>query len=207
MALFDQRERSHIEDAIKRVEQTTSGEIVVVSVAASDAYNDIRLLYGVAGSFIAAALLHLARPELSVATLLWLQVAIGIVLWLLLGSPALLRPLLPGGRAHACTERRARLEFLEHRVFETRDRTGVLVLLSELERQVVMLGDSGIYAQLQEQGFQAYVDRVIAAIRGGRAAAGLVEVIDDLGKLLAEKFPIRPDDTNELPNTVQQEDR
>jgi putative membrane protein len=207
MALFDSTQLARIEEAIRKVEETTAGEIVVVSVPRSDTYQDIRLLYGSTFAFVAAALLHLAWPELAVAWLLWAQVGIGVLAWLTLGQPFLLRPLLPAAYAHACVERRARLEFLEQRVFETRDRTGVLILLSELERQVFMLGDSGIYRQLQQQGFQSYVDRIVAAIRGGRAADGVCEVTVDLGQLLAEKFPRRPDDTNELPNTVQQEDR
>ena len=207
MALFDSGQLARIEAAIRTVEQTTAGEIVVVSVPRSDAYQDVRLLYANAFALVGAALLHLVWPELAVAWLLWGQVGIALLVWFALGWPALLRPLLPEAYAHACVERRARLEFLEQRVFETRDRTGVLMLISELERQVFTLGDSGIYRQLQQQGFQVYVDRVIAAIRSGRAADGVCEVIEDLGRVLAEKFPRRPDDTNELPDAVQQENR
>jgi putative membrane protein len=207
MALFDSAQLAKIELAVSQVEQKTAGEIVVVSVPRSDEYQAVRFMYASATALVAAALLHLIWPELAVAWLLWAQVGVAVLTWLAFGRPALLRPLLPAGYAHSCVARRARLEFLEHRVFETRDRTGVLMLLSELERQVFMLGDSGIYSQLQEQGFQAYVDRVVAAIRGGRAADGVCEVIGDLGTVLAAKFPIRPDDTNELSNAVRQEKR
>ena len=207
MALFDSTQLTRIEDAIRQVEQSTAGEIVVVSVARSNSYQDVRLLYAGAFAFVGAALLHFVWPELAVAWLLWAQIGLAGLVWLVLGQPALLRPLLPDAYAHHCVERRARLEFLEQRVFETRDRTGVLMLISELEHQVFMLGDSGIYQQLQQQGFQVYVDRVIAAIRGGRAAEGVCEVIADVGRVLAEKFPRRPDDTNELPDAVQQEER
>ena len=48
---------------------------------------------------------------------------------------------------------------------------------------------------------------IVEAIRGGRAADGVCEVIGELGQVLAAQFPRRADDQNELPNTVKQEDR
>jgi putative membrane protein len=205
MALFDQAARARIEAAIAAVEERSASEIVVVSVLRCDDYHDIRVIYGAALALGGAAIVHAFAPQLAVAWLLWLEAALVAIAWLALGVPALLRPLLPHDRVEHSVARRGKLEFLEHRVFETRDRTGILILVSELERRVLMLGDAGIYAQLKADGFQVYVDRIVLAIRGGRAADGVCEVIADAGKLLAEKFPVRPDDQNELPNTVQQE--
>ncbi|HKU40233.1 MAG TPA: hypothetical protein VJR89_18865, partial [Polyangiales bacterium] len=154
-----------------------------------------------------ATVLHLMAPGLGIGWLFWLEVAGGTLLWLALNAPPLLRPLLPATRAELRVAQRARLEFLDNRVYDTRDRTGVLIFLSELEHQVVILGDAGIYERLKAEGFAAYVERVIAAIRAGRAADGVCEVIADLGKQLAQQFPPRADDQNELPNAVREPDR
>ena len=205
MALFDQAALKRIETAIAAVEESTAGELVVVSVLRSDDYHDVRLAYGAACGLAGAAIVHALLPDLATWGLLWLEAGLVALVWFALRASALLRPLLPYGRAQVSVGRRTSLEFLAHRVFETRDRTGILILISELERRVFMLGDSGIYAQLKADGFQVYVDRIVAAIRGGRAADGVCEVIADVGRVLAEKFPVRPDDRNELPNAVQQE--
>jgi putative membrane protein len=205
MAVFDQAARDRIEAVIASVEARSASEIVVVSVLRSDDYHDVRLLYGSALALGGAAIAHALLPQLAVSWLLWLEAALIGIAWFSLGFPTLLRPLLPHGRAEESVGRRSKLEFLEHRVFETRDRTGILILISELERRVFMLGDAGIYAQLKADGFQIYVDRIVGAIRDRRAADGVCEVIADAGLLLSEKFPIRPDDRNELPDTVQQE--
>lgn len=207
MALLDEAARSRIEAAIRAVEQRTAGEIVVVSVPRSDDYDDARLLYGAAAALVAAGAVHWFRPELAFVWLLWLQAIVMALGWWLLGWAPLLRRLLPSSRMQEAAQRRAREEFLEHNVFATRDRSGVLLLLSELEHQVVLLGDAGVHERVQTSGWQHHVQHMVRAIRERRPADGVCEVIAELGALLAEQFPARADDSNELSNTVQQEDR
>ena len=77
-----------------------------------------------------------------------------------------------------------------------------MILLSELEHRVVILGDSGIHALVGESGWREHVDRIVARIHEGRAAEGVLETIAVLEPLLAEHAPRRADDQNELANTV-----
>jgi putative membrane protein len=167
----------------------------------------VRLAYGVAVALGGAALVHMFVPALAVGFLLWIEAFFVVVAWLAFDIPALLRLLVPHNRAEFAVVRRAQLEFLQRRVYDTRDHTGVLILLSELEHQVTILGDSGIYAQLKAEAFSGYVDRIVNAIRANKAADGVCEVIGDLGVRLAEMLPPRSDDTNELPDAVVQEKR
>lgn len=204
MALFDSAGRQRIEAAIREAERSTAGEFVVVSVPRCDAYHAVRLAYAAALALGVAALVHVLHPLIPIGLLLWLEAAVAVVLWFALNIPALLRVVLPEGPAEFRAAARARIEFLSHRVYDTRDHTGVLIFLSELEHQVVILGDAGIYERVQASGFQAHVDRVVAAVRAGRAADGVCEVIGELGKLLAAEFPPRADDTNELSNAVRE---
>jgi putative membrane protein len=60
---------------------------------------------------------------------------------------------------------------------------------------------------VQISGWQQHVQHVVSAIRAGRAADGVCEVIAELGQVLAAQFPPRADDRDELPNVVKQEDR
>lgn len=104
--------------------------------------------------------------------------------------------------------RRAGMAFLEEEIFATRDRTGILIFLSLFEHRVVILGDSGINARVEEADWQGIVDDLAAGIRAGRAAGALVEAIGRCGELLERKgVEIRPDDTDELADDLRLKDR
>jgi putative membrane protein len=204
MALFDADGRARVERAIHEIEQRTRGEILVLEVDRAEPYRDLRLLYAGGLALAAAALVHLAWPELQVQWLLWLELGVAAAVYPLLAVGALLRPLLPKVRADQAAEQRAELEMVEHGVLSTRDRTGVLILLCELEHRVVILGDQGIHAHVQ-QGWQAHVDTIVASIRRGRAADGVSEVITALGAVLAAHLPPGADNPDELTNAVRSE--
>jgi putative membrane protein len=207
MALFDPAASARIEAAIHAVEQNTAGEIVVVAVPKSDRYHDVRLLYGAACALAVAAGVHLLRPDLSVGLLFWLELVVFIGVFAAFAWPPLLRVLVPDARLDEAALRRAREEFLEHGVFATRDRSGVLLFVSELEHRVVLLGDEGIHERVQVSGWETHVRHVVEAVRAGKPADGVCQVIEELGAVLAQEFPPRPDDRDELPNTVKQEKR
>jgi putative membrane protein len=206
MPIFDTEARQRIETAIARVEQHTAAEIVVIAVPASDRYHELRALYGSALALASAAVVHWVWPGVAVVGLLWLEIGVGALGFFALGWAPLLRLLVPRARALHAVERRAREKFLEHEIFATRDRSGVLLLLSELEQNVVILGDVGIHGQVQQSGWQQHVERIVAAIRAGRPADGVCEVISALGEVLAAGLPQRADDRNELPNAVEQDE-
>lgn len=92
--------------------------------------------------------------------------------------------------------------FQELDMHRTRDRNGVLIYLSVGDRKVAVIGDSGIDAVVG-QGF--WVD-VVAMLKihlaGGRRADGLCEAVHSIGEKLVRYFPLKADDTNELPNTI-----
>jgi putative membrane protein len=113
-----------------------------------------------------------------------------------------LRLIVPRWAREQAVRDKVRLLFLELGVTETRDRSGVLIYLSELERRVEVLGDRGIYEQLGREAWQKLVGELTKSIHGGRAAEGLTRLIEQLGAELVARFPVRPGDTNELPNEV-----
>jgi putative membrane protein len=207
VTVLDKAAEQRIEEAIAEVERTTASEIVVVTVPASDSYHDVRLLYAAACAPAVAALCHAAWPELHVPWLLWLQLPVAIVVMLASAAPGLVRLLVPASRMSAAAERRAHEEFLRQSIFATRERTGLLILLSELERRVVILGDKGIHAHVQDAGWNEHVKQIVRAIHDGDPARGVCDVIRAMGGILAEKLPVRPDDRNELPDAVRRPER
>jgi putative membrane protein len=203
--LLSSDEKQRIEAAIGALERRTAAEVVVAVVPHSGrpwlARATAAFGLGLAG---AAAYLEWFRvPEP-----LWaLVVEVGVVLasFALLGWQPLERLLVTPRVAARDVMERAFAIFTQRGLSRTKGHTGVLILLSELERRVVILGDEAIHARVGEQGWQAYIDRIVDAIKRGQAARGVEEVLRDLTPLLAEIAPPSDANDNELPDRVLDE--
>jgi uncharacterized membrane protein len=67
---------------------------------------------------------------------------------------------------------------------------------------VVILGDSGLHAQVGEQGWQRHVALLVQRIREGQTVKGVLEVLAEIETSAGSMFPQREHDTNELPDAV-----
>lgn len=199
MALFTDRDRTQISEAIAQAERNTSGEIVAVVADASDDYTFIPLLW--------AALAALAVPApLLVFTLLplpWVYLA-QLLTFLAVAAAAQWRPLrirlVPRGVKRARAHRHAVEQFLAQNLHTTSARTGVLIFVSLAERYAEVIADAGIYAKAPPEAWDGIVSDLTGRIARGEAAAGFVSAVTACGKLLAAHFPPGSADENELPN-------
>lgn len=139
----------------------------------------------------------------------WAVIAIGLGAGLVgVGLSAYLPPLqraLAGADLlDETVHRRALQFFVEEEVFDTRDRTGILLFVSLWEHRIEVLGDTGINERVEPDEWGEVVDRIRAGIRTDNLTKGLVEAIDMCGRLLERKgVGVRPDDQNELSDTVR----
>lgn len=208
LSLFSDSDLRRIEGAIREAEARTRGEIVAAAVRASGAYPG--------AAWAAACLGALSALLLLLAVHRWADLwGLGAPLWALLAasagaaagylagasSDALKRLLTADEVLDRQVTLAARGAFVDHEVFATRDRSGVLVYLSLLERRVVVLGDSGIEAHVDPGEWDDIVAGIVRGIREGRAADALVEAIGRVGEILDRRgLERRPDDVDELPN-------
>jgi len=202
MSLLSETDTAEIEKAVQRIESKTSTELVVAVVERSHDYAGPRALFAFGWTLATTLAVHYFFEELSSWWLIPLQFPIGLALYALLGVPALRRLTVPRALAEEAVQARAFALFAERGLHRTRDRTGLLLLLSELEHRVVILGDSGIHELVGDSGWKEHVDRVVARVREGKAAQGILESLDALEPLLAQKAPRRHDDENELEDRV-----
>lgn len=200
--ILSEEERSRLASLIAEVERSTAGEIVLVLARRSAAYGSFRLAWAALLALGASAVVHVCFPEMPGSFLLAMQGPLGLLFWWGLGWPGLLRRITPRREQQLAVSDRVKQLFLERGVTETRDRSGVLIFLSELEHRVEILGDRGIHEHLGAEAWQKMVGDLVGAIGGGNAAQGLSAIIERIGRELAAKFPPRPDDTNELPDEV-----
>jgi putative membrane protein len=104
------------------------------------------------------------------------------------------------------TRRRAETAFLEEEVFNTRQRTGIMIFISFFEHEVIVMADKGISKVVDQKEWDAMVRGIIEHIKKGKITDGIVSAIGRCGDLLLEKgFIIDPDDVNELGDDLRLE--
>ncbi|MEW6508757.1 MAG: TPM domain-containing protein [Bacteroidota bacterium] len=96
----------------------------------------------------------------------------------------------------------AEKEFRKLGMINTRDRTGILLFLLLSERKFYIYADEGINNKVPKDTWDKVRDEIQFQFREGKFAFGLIQGIERVGKILAEHFPVRKDDTNELSNKV-----
>lgn len=203
--LISESDAVRIEAAVAQAEAKAATELVVAVVSRSDDYWRPRVLTSLSWAFAAALALHQFRPDVGVVLLLAVQLVVGLLVYAATSLSALGRPLISRQQAAHAVRRRAFALFAERGIHQTHAHTGLLILLSEYERQVVVLGDSGLKQLIGDAGFKAYADEVIRNVRAGRAADGILEVIRRIENVVAAVSPRGAGNENELPNAVIRE--
>ncbi len=200
---FSREENEKIAATIKTVEAATAGEIAVMVVTASDTYPEGIVL----GGAILGGLTALAITDFFFNDSLWVYIPCVVICSLLAGLilrrlPLLHRLFIPAGQIDRRVEARAAQAFYARGLHKTRDSSGVLFFLSLFERKVWVLADQGIYQKISQAELQTYSHQIVAGIKSGQKTAALCAEISRFGKVIAQHFPVRPDDTNELSNEV-----
>lgn len=200
---FTKEEQQQIEAAVREVEQTTSGEIVPLIVDASYDYPRAEMIGGGTLSLATAIFFSWAFGGESIWVFLPLFL-IGYPLFqvLIRNCPALKRRLIQPAEIDAEVEEKALVSFIEHGLHNTRDNTGILILISLFEHRVQVLADRGINAKVPSDTWDNIVKDVTSGIKDGTACEALCREIRVCGELLTEHFPARHDDTDELPNLI-----
>ncbi|HSN17410.1 MAG TPA: TPM domain-containing protein [Gammaproteobacteria bacterium] len=198
MHKFTDAERAEITQAIQAAEKRTSGEFVAVVARGSDTYRSTALLWAAGLAFILPAPL-LLFSHLRYLGIYQLQVAVFIVLILAFEFlPGLHMALVPKSLRHARTSRLAHAQFYEQGVQLTREHSGVLLFVSLAERYVEIVADKGIHEKIGEQRWRAIVDAFTTKVGAGDVTGGFVSAITACGEAMAEHYPAKPDDIDEL---------
>lgn len=211
MKTFSPADLDRISAAVTSTEQLTSGEIVPYFVSRSDHYHEAAwraaAMCGGAILLISVFLqafsdIWLPLTPLEVTLLALGAGAIGFLLAIFV--PAITRFFAGRETMNHRVQQRAQQAFLSEEVFKTRERTGVLLFLSFLERRVVVLGDRGIDAKVDQNDWDRIVHVVVQAMKDGRSVDGLLEAIEQCGILLAQHgVARRSDDTDELSDNLR----
>ncbi|MFZ7157552.1 TPM domain-containing protein [Avibacterium gallinarum] len=84
----------------------------------------------------------------------------------------------------------------------TEARNGVLIYIAYKDHQCAIIGDEGIHQYVGENFWQAQCTEMTNHFSQKVYTEGVVNIIDNIAQVLAQYFPIQPNDRNELDNEV-----
>ena len=213
-------ERRAVAAAVHAAEAGTAGEIVTIVADRSDAYHDVGLHFAVLAALF-VPLVFAIRPDVMLTLLSGLTSGWGdreaselmlltfavitavflIVRYALAYMPLRLR-LTPKATRRRRVRRRAIELFKVGTEARTAGRTGILIYLSLGEHMAEIVADEAIHAKVAEAEWGEAMAALIAEVREGRIADGMIAAIGRVGALLAQHLPRADDDVNELPDRL-----
>lgn len=204
-----------IKAAVTKAEEKISGEIVPVIVERSSDYaiaNYKASIIGAAFTFLMMVLLDRYVLDEATNTLfydpafIFVVVAVGGVLGAALPQffDRIKRMLVSRSYQDLMTRQTAENAFLEEEVFNTRQRTGIMIFISFFEHEVIVMADQGINKVVDQSQWDQIVQEIIQNMRSGQIVEALEKGIQRCGDILFEKGFIKTDDdTNELHNELR----
>ena len=99
----------------------------------------------------------------------------------------------------------AREQFERLGMTQTRERNAVLIFVAPRAQKFAVIGDKGVHERCGDPFWQTLTQAMRTYFQAQNFTDAVVHAIRETGHLLAQHFPPRPDDRNELPNTVERE--
>ncbi|MEO9474260.1 MAG: hypothetical protein ABJG41_01955 [Cyclobacteriaceae bacterium] len=211
---FTSDEKEQVKQAVKDLEKVSCGEIVPYFVNSSDDYSEVSWYLSSAFGLITTITMgflsytwmlpvHVTPLEVSVVT--FLSIVLGFLTPLIF--PQIKRFIVTRDKQMKRVSQKAAEAFLTERVYQTEEKVGILIFVSQLEHTVLVLGDEGINAKVKPEDWQEVVDAVTYGIKSNQTAKGLVDAIGKCQKLLlAHGFVRKASDYNELDDGLRIED-
>lgn len=214
-------DRERVNAAVTAAESASAGEIVTILADRSDDYDDVALAWSAAVGLLALLALTIA-PDFYLGlyerlTGGWLhewtpRAVFGVALlvtalkfggtWLILLWRPLRLLITPAPIRNARVRARAITCFKVGAERRTHGRTGILVYLSRAEHRAEIVADEAITAKVAPEVWGDAMAAMLAELKQGRLADGLIAAVTRVGAVLAEHFPRADDDQNELPDRL-----
>ena len=193
--LLSKAEADAITATSAQLESRVGVQVIAAIIGKADAHVELpwkAFALGAVLSGLAVVVADLARPQ-------WLTANVALVDTVtILGTgaasallavfvPAYARFFLRSTRRDAEVRRYAEALFLRHELFKTRERNGILILVSCFERKVEILADVGLHRRVSDAEWRPVIARMTPLLRERRFAEALQEGLAAAEELLAAK--------------------
>jgi len=208
--ILNRQERRKLDQRISEAEKVTGAQIVLAVVKRSDSYPEIPWKAFAMGVSVAGLVVFLLDLFFSTwmpqTTLLIAAISatfmVGVLFALLtIGITGLARLFLTENRSQEEVRQYAESVFLDRGLFATSQRTGILVLVSMFERQMIILPDTGLQEFLSRKTIEEIISGMAPILASGDVARALEEGLKGLEKSLAGKIE-DGSPQNELANDI-----
>ncbi len=220
-AMLSDADHSRVSAAVSAAEAHSAGEIVTILTDRSDGYTDVALAWAALAAFTALTFLSVA-PDFALGLydglladwghqwtprqIFALAAAVGILMFLAVLGLQLWQRLkfwlvLPSIKA-ARVRNRAVTCFKVGAERRTHGRTGILIYLSMREHRAEIVADAAIASLVAPEVWGEAMAAMLAELKQGRIADGMIAAVDRVGMVLAEHFPRHENDVNELPDRL-----
>lgn len=221
MPILTTEEHARITAAVAQAESRSSGEIVTIVADRSDGYADVALAWSALAGFLVITLMALfPDPPLRAYEALhgtwnaqWpagevfaTASAVGILTFLIALlvqlSDTVRFALVPGAIKTNRAEARAVDLFRVGAERRTVGRTGILIYLSMREHRAEIVADAAIAEKVEEEVWGEAMAAMLAELKQGRCADGMIAAVGRVGVVLTEHFPADETNRNELPDRL-----
>ncbi len=202
-----------IQASVREAEVSTSGEIALAAIPESSDYSFRELLASVILGAITFTVM-LPFHDAIVAFLdrifwhlpAWYITAFyGIAFFAVTGVsflfanlPAIDRLIVPRAERSRAVYERALRHFTESGVYATKERTGILVFVSLMEKEVRIVADTGISARIAQSEWDSIAHDLALGIKAGKSGDAIVTAVNRCGSILTDNFPAHRENPNEL---------
>lgn len=209
---LSEHERRRLDLRVAETEKRTGTQIVLSVIQRSDAYAELPWKAFALGASVVGLILFLLHWSLYAwypdASLLIVVVGIlagGALLALLtVMMPRFAKLFLSDYRAEVEVQQYAKALFLDRELFATRQRTGVLLLVSLFEHRVVILPDKGLDERLTEDDVNNMIAAMTSLLKRRQIPQAFDAGLDYLARVLTTSSSELHSD--ELPNDIIEEE-
>ncbi len=195
--------KNKIEAKISQIEGKSELEIVPVIVERSSDYYAWRFNLSVMAGIICLYALYLSSPTSIHASHWFFSIAASIATWLLLHWKRLLIMLTPRRVFLEAVQDEAAQWFLQEEVFNTKNRTGLLIFISEMESSAFILADKGLLRVIPDSRWALLGQQLANDFSQLSAGESFLRTLDEIEVELSTHFPASASNQNEISDKVR----
>ena len=210
---LDETDRNILDKLISEAEEKTNAQIVLATIRRCHNYTEVPWKAFAIGSSLSCLLifiLDLLMFRWITNTAMLFSVAAILITGAVFSMLTIFSPRIAGlfiSRSTMETEtyRYAESLFLSRELFATEGRRGILLLVSEFEKQVVILPDKGAGSCLDEETLKIIISKMIPDLRKNKISIALETGLNEIVKSLCPPLP-EGKAINELSNEIIEEE-